>query len=239
MKIILSSRRHHYVARVSIFLIAIAWIVWMVGCGGGGGGVEYHLTIASTAGGSVTTPGQGKGIFTYDGGEVVNLVAEAEEGYHFVNWTGDVSAVADVDDAITTIKMYGDYEITANFAIEYIPMVAAGNRHTVGLKSDGTVVAVGWNSEGQCDVSGWTKIIQVAAGYVHTVGRKSDGTVVAVGYNYYGQCNVSGWRKMSAAGRASPRSPQASITRWGLRPTAPWSLWDPTTRGSAMSAAGI
>jgi len=27
--------------------------------------------------------------------------------------------------------------------------------HTVGLKPDGTVVAMGDNSSGQCDVSGW------------------------------------------------------------------------------------
>ena len=42
----------------------------------------------------------------------------------------------------------------------------------------------------QCDVGGWTDIIQVAAGEWHTVGLKSDGTVVAVGSNIYGQC---GW----------------------------------------------
>ena len=35
------------------------------------------------------------------------------------------------------------------------PMVAAGGSHTVGLKSDGTVVAVGDNGEGQCEVNGW------------------------------------------------------------------------------------
>jgi hypothetical protein len=44
------------------------------------------------------------------------------------------------------------------------PMVAAGNGFTVGLKADGTVVAVGGNEYGQCDVGGWTDISQVAAG---------------------------------------------------------------------------
>jgi alpha-tubulin suppressor-like RCC1 family protein len=73
------------------------------------------------------------------------------------------------------------------------PMVAAGYEHTVGLKSDGTVVAVGYYDLGQTDVGGWTDIIQVAAGHLHTVGLKSDGTVVAVGWNGYGQTNVSGW----------------------------------------------
>ena len=39
------------------------------------------------------------------------------------------------------------------------PMVAAGGGHTVGLKDDGTVVAVGDSDDGQCDVGGWTDII--------------------------------------------------------------------------------
>ena len=73
------------------------------------------------------------------------------------------------------------------------PMVAAGYDHTVGLKSDGTVVAVGANFYGQCDVSSWTGIAQVAAGCHHTVGLKSDGTLVAVGVNSDGQCDVSSW----------------------------------------------
>jgi len=74
-----------------------------------------------------------------------------------------------------------------------IQQVAAGFVHTVGLKTDGTVVAVGYNSDGQCDVSGWTGIQQVAAGYHHTIGLKTDGTVVAVGDNTFGQCKADFW----------------------------------------------
>jgi len=76
--------------------------------------------------------------------------------------------------------------------------IAAGSWHTVGLKADGTVVAVGSNMYGQCNVSGWTDIVAVAAGNLHTVGLKADGTVVAVGSNMYGQCNVSGWTDIVA-----------------------------------------
>jgi hypothetical protein len=74
-----------------------------------------------------------------------------------------------------------------------ISQIAAGWGHTVGLKSDGTVVAVGGNPSGQCSVTGWINITQVSAGAGHTVGLKSDGTVVAVGDNYYDQCNVGSW----------------------------------------------
>ncbi|MGB5924595.1 MAG: hypothetical protein WBH01_00665 [Dehalococcoidia bacterium] len=72
--------------------------------------------------------------------------------------------------------------------------MAAGGYHTVGLKSGGTVVAVGRNADHkQCEVGGWTDITQVTAGWQHTVGLNNDGTLVAVGYNYYGQCDIDGW----------------------------------------------
>ena len=62
-----------------------------------------------------------------------------------------------------------------------IVQVAAGYTHTVGLKSDGTVVAVGRMVKVSSMSSSWTDIVQVAAGNGHTVGLRSDGTVVAVG----------------------------------------------------------
>lgn len=74
--------------------------------------------------------------------------------------------------------------------------IAVGHFHSVGLKSDGTVVATG-EDYGQCDVSGWSDIVSIAAGRVHSVGLKADGTVVAVGENY-GQCDVAQWKEIAA-----------------------------------------
>ena len=267
MKIMLSLRRHHFAARVSVFLTMVALIAGMVGCGQPAV-LSYDLIIASTAGGSVTVPGEGtfaydegkvvnltatpdpgykfvnwagnvstlddvdnatttivmdsayfiignfvrqqydltttstaggsttvpgEGTLTYDGGTVVNLVAEAEEGYKFVNWTGDVSAVGDVSATQTTITMNSSYSITANFESKYTPMVAGGSLHTVGLKVDGHVVAAGYNEYAECVVGDWSDIIQVLAGTYHTVGLKADGTVIAVGWCVYAQCNVADW----------------------------------------------
>lgn len=53
-----------------------------------------------------------------------------------------------------------------------------GKGHVVGLRADGTVVAAGDNSFGQCNVEEWNDIIAISAGDYHTVGLKSDGTVV-------------------------------------------------------------
>ena len=77
---------------------------------------------------------------------------------------------------------------------ESIAMVAAGSGgHIIGLRADGTVVAAGNNTHGQCNIDSWTDIIHVAAGHWHTVGVKADGTVIATGWNDYGQCDVAGW----------------------------------------------
>jgi len=112
MKTILSSRRDHYLARGCIFLITVALIAGMAGCAP----AQYDLTVSGTEGGEVTTPGEGT--FTYNKGTAVNLVAEPEEGYRFVNWTGEVGTIANVDAAITTIIINGHYSILANFALE-------------------------------------------------------------------------------------------------------------------------
>ena len=63
---------------------------------------------------------------------------------------------------------------------EYTPMITA-SYHVVGLKSDGTVVSVGLNWWGECNINHWSRITQVAAGGYHTVGLNSYGTVVVTG----------------------------------------------------------
>ena len=77
-------------------------------------------------------------------------------------------------------------------------IITAGSFHTVGLKADGTVLAVGGNINGDLNVSGWEDIIAISAGRYHTVGLKADGTVVAVGRDIDGQLNVSEWEDIVA-----------------------------------------
>jgi len=69
--------------------------------------------------------------------------------------------------------------------------LAAGTNHSVGLKSDGTVICWGSNTFGQCTVPAPnTNFTAVAAGLSHTLGLKRDGSVVCWGLNSNGQCNV-------------------------------------------------
>ena len=110
-------------------------------------------------------------------------------------------------DAISAFEGVGDYKDALLMRMKCYAQitdqetVSAGDVHTIGLKSDGTVVAVGYNESGRCDVSDWTDIVAVSAGSFHTVGAKSDGTVVATKYTgefYAGQCDVSNWTDIVA-----------------------------------------
>jgi len=84
---------------------------------------------------------------------------------------------------------------TSSISSEWLIIaIAAGDgAHSLGLKSDGTVVATGDNSAHQCDVSGWTGITAISAGGYHSLGLKINETVVAAGDNSEHQCDVSGW----------------------------------------------
>ncbi len=99
----------------------------------------YDLTIDSTEGGSVTTPGEGAPVYTYEPGEVVGLVAEADPCYEFVNWTGDIADIDDPESATTTITMLDDYSITANFVlIQYDLTVGSTEGGSVTVPGEGT-----------------------------------------------------------------------------------------------------
>jgi alpha-tubulin suppressor-like RCC1 family protein len=95
------------------------------------GVVEYTLTVSSTSGGSVDKPGDG--MFSYNAGVTVRLIAKPEAGYRLVRWTGDIETIANVNAATTIIAMHGDYAITANFPLNW-PLIG-------GII--GAVVAVG------------------------------------------------------------------------------------------------
>ncbi len=73
-------------------------------------------------------------------------------------------------------------------------IVDVGFYHTVGLAADGTVLACGDDSFGQCQVSGIRNAAAVAAGAYHTLILHTDGHVSAVGRNSEAQCEVSDWQ---------------------------------------------
>ena len=140
--------------------------------------------------------------------ENARLAAEAaEEEARNAQAYADAEALEAADKAVEAAMAFGklgDYRDARSRSLALWDTLAvrdtisAGTGYTVGLKRDGTVVAVGDNRAGECNVSGWTDIVAVSAGDNFTVGLKSDGTVVAVGDSEDGECDVSSWTDIVA-----------------------------------------
>jgi hypothetical protein len=75
---------------------------------------------------------------------------------------------------------WGSMVVVEQADLDSLIAVAGGGSHSLGLKSDGTVVAWGRNYSGQCDVPAPNAdFIAVAAGSSHSLGIKSS-TVTAI-----------------------------------------------------------
>ena len=64
---------------------------------------------------------------------------------------------------------------------ENIISLSPARTYTVGLRSDGTVVATGANSYGQCDVQNWRNIIAISAYETYTLGIDNEGRIWIAG----------------------------------------------------------
>lgn len=76
-----------------------------------------------------------------------------------------------------------------------ITAIAVGLHHTVALREDGTVAAVGENSSGECNVSDWRDVVAIAARGDGTYGICRDGTVLATGGG--APYRVDGWKDIT------------------------------------------
>jgi hypothetical protein len=129
------------------------------------------LTVSSTLGGEVISPGEG--MFLYDAGTVVQLVATADEHCHFVEWTGDVSTIGDPQAATTNITMNDSYSIAANFELDEgwhrlsISSTEGGSVTTPGegafVYGNSTVVQLVATADEHCHFVEWTGNVSTIA----------------------------------------------------------------------------
>ena len=89
---------------------------------------------------------------------------------------------------------------------EHVAAVSASSTHSLGLRSDGKVYAVGENSYGQCDTGGWHDIVAIAAGESASFGLRADGTVEACGNVKFFMDEISTWENIRAIATAPNRS---------------------------------
>ena len=69
--------------------------------------------------------------------------------------------------------------------------ISAGGLHGLAPKNDGTIVAWGDNSSGECDVPANLRDVKaISAGGAFSLALKNDGNIVCWGDNFFGQCDV-------------------------------------------------
>jgi hypothetical protein len=130
-------RKHDYLARVSIFLIAVALIVGTVSCDGGGGGGPYTLTMLVSPGGSGTATDL-TNASPYTAGTVVNITAVANPCYQFVSWSAaPPGTFGNATAATTNFTMPAQNVIvTANFVRVCYNLTMAANPAGGGTATD-------------------------------------------------------------------------------------------------------
>jgi len=81
---------------------------------------------------------------------------------------------------------WGQQVVVPPEELEGLVAIAGGMLHSLGLKSDGSIVAWGYNDRGQCEVPAPNvDLVAIAGGGNHSLGLKSDGSIVAWGDNTY------------------------------------------------------
>ncbi len=68
--------------------------------------------------------------------------------------------------------------------------IASGERHSLALKFDGSLMGFGWNTYGQASVPLGNDFVGISGGSRHSIALKSDGSLAAWGDNTFGQLNT-------------------------------------------------
>lgn len=102
-------------------------------------------------------------------------------------WAWGFNKHGQLGDGTTTLERYTAVQVQG---LRRVVAIAAGDRHSLAVKADGTVWAWGWNQEGELGGGAWprgsatpvqtktlTHMIAVAAGRGRSLALKSDGTV--------------------------------------------------------------
>jgi len=110
-----------------IFSMSLIVLIMMVGLSLATSNVEaseddeYYLILTSTDGGNITVDGyevDDPFYETYDKEEKVDIEAQPDDNYEFVEWTGDTDSIDDTESKEANIEMNDNYTMTAEFEKE-------------------------------------------------------------------------------------------------------------------------
>ena len=118
--------------------------------------------------------------------------------------------------------------------------IAAGYNHALGLKSDGTVVAWGWNGNGITTIpANATNVVAIYAGSQYSLALKADGKVVSWGHSGFGYENVpSSLSNVVAIADHHALKNDGTVTAWGANLGGPAGV-PPGLEGVVAIADGL
>ncbi|UCG54561.1 MAG: hypothetical protein JSV32_08305 [Dehalococcoidia bacterium] len=101
--------------------ITITCVPLLSSCGSEPPVPQYTLTI------NIDGNGTSAGADTYDENTVVSISASPDEGWEFLEWSGDIDTLGERLSSSTTIVMDGDYTITARFRLQVVIPTSISN----------------------------------------------------------------------------------------------------------------
>ena len=180
-----------------------------------------------------------------DGGQALSVkVTGSRDGSESVSKLSSLLLVKHESDDLA-VKAWGynrEGQSTVPNDLTGVVAVASGLKHSLALKSDGTVVGWGANNEGQSVApEGLSGVVAIAAGSEHSLALKSDGTVVSWGSNTFGQATVpdglAGVVAIAAGGKHSlALKSDGTVVAWGLNDDDQATVPDAATDVQAIAA---
>lgn len=149
---------------------------------------DSHLTIGLKADGTVVAAGKkdDKIQAQFNVSDWKHITAISAGSYHTIGLKSDGTVVARMITGEKPLVFNGEKlnfdcgQCSVSDWTDIVAIATSGLR-TVGLKSDGTVVAVGNDCQGVCNVSEWRDVTEIAADDDATYGLTKDGTLLVAG----------------------------------------------------------
>ncbi|MBI3043630.1 MAG: fibronectin type III domain-containing protein, partial [Betaproteobacteria bacterium] len=131
------------------------------------------------------------GEYSINGGAYINVPGTVTDGQTVVVRLLSSSAYETTTSATLTIGgVSGVFQVTTLLqpfvSFSTVPRIAMGAKHSLAVRSDGTVLVWGWDVYGGGGGAGLGGVVAVA-GTTHSLVLRTDGTVWAWGYNGSGQ----------------------------------------------------
>ena len=149
----------------------------------------------------------------------------SDNGIYSVRISNVVTNIVSANAALGVVPLVvvGDNslrQLAVSGAATNLIAVAAGGWHSLGLRFNGSVIAWGGDTHGECSIpADLADVVAIAAGMYHSLALKANGQVVGWGDDSYGQATPPGLSNIIAIAAGTWHSialkSDGTVTAWG------------------------